>query len=311
MLVGLFFRATFTGLLDQRIATYVSIMTIAFLLGAPVAMGYWSVAEYLRTTPADRICWRVWLYLPWLSVLVTILLSVLFGWEGRICILFAAPIMLIGSLLGGVAARIVWQRIGNRFSDRITVLALPLLLFALEAQIPAPPEFRTVKTAILIHAPSETVWNNIKSVPLIRADELPRSWIERAGFPKPLAATLSRDGVGGVRQASFTGGLLFTETVNEWTPGTDLRFSIHANTTSIPPSTLDEHVRVGGPFFDVLEGEYQLEKRPDGVLLHLTSTERLSTHFNSYAGEWTDAVMRAIQEQILFVIRRRCESSAG
>ena len=104
---------------------------------------------------------------------------------------------------------------------------------------------------------------------------------------------------------------MFTETVNKWEPEDDLRFSIHANTDSIPRTTLDEHVTIGGAFFDVLDGEYQLEQRPDGVLLHLKSRERLSTHFNPYAGQWTDAVMRAIQEQILAVIRRRCEVDAS
>jgi len=57
-------------------------------------------------------------------------------------------------------------------------------------------------------------------------------------------------------------------------------------------------------------GEYTLEQRPDGILLHLSSRERLSTHVNPYAGQWTDAVMRAIQEQILQVIRRPSESES-
>ena len=126
-----------------------------------------------------------------------------------------------------------------------------------------------------------------------------------------MAATLSHDGIGGVREASFTGGLIFTETVNRWEPESDLRFSIHANTDLIPPSTLDEHVTIGGTFFDVLEGEYRLEQRSDGVLLHLSSKERISTHFNPYAGQWTDAVMRAIQLQILAVIQKRCEAGSS
>jgi hypothetical protein len=101
---------------------------------------------------------------------------------------------------------------------------------------------------------------------------------------------------------------VFTETVSQWIPQSDLQFSIRANTNAIPASTLDEHVTIGGAFFDVLQGEYVLERRPDGTLLHLTSQERLSTHLNPYAGIWTDAVMRSIQSQILEVIRRRSES---
>lgn len=124
------------------------------------------------------------------------------------------------------------------------------------------------------------VWDNIKSVRAIQPTELPGSWVGRIGFPRPVAATLSQESIGGVRQASFTGGLVFTETVNLWQPQKDLRFSIHANTDSIPPTTLDEHVTIGGAYFDVLDGEFRLEQRHDGVLLHLSSHERLSTHLN-------------------------------
>jgi hypothetical protein len=42
-------------------------------------------------------------------------------------------------------------------------------------------------------------------------------------------------------------------------------------------------------------------------MLHLASRQRLSTHLNPYAGVWTDAVMTAIQKQILAVIRERAE----
>jgi hypothetical protein len=161
----------------------------------------------------------------------------------------------------------------------------------------------------LIHAPASVVWENIRSVPAIAPAELPGSWVTRIGFPKPVAATLSHEGIGGVRAASFTGGVVFTETITRWQPDEDLQFSIRANTQSIPATTLDEHVSIGGAFFDVLDGEYRLEPRPGGVLLRLVSHERLSTHFNPYAGLWTDAVMRSIQSEILEVIRKRCEGA--
>jgi hypothetical protein len=259
-------------------------------------------------TSQEDIEWYNWLFLPWASVLVAMLVSVLVKWEGYICLVFAGPIMLFFSLLGRVAARLAWGKLKNRSPGTLSAFALPLLLLMVETHIPAPDEIRTVNTEILIHAPASVVWNNIKSVRAIEPAELPGSWVGRLGFPSPVAATLSHEGIGGVRQASFTGGLVFTETVNEWEPDRDLRFSIHANTYSIPRSTLDEHGTIGGAFFDVLDGEYRLEQRPDGILLHLSSRERLSTHFNPYAGQWTDAVMKAIQKQILAVIRSRCKA---
>lgn len=283
-------------------------MTIAFLVFVPLAMGYLSVNRYLVATPLEDVAWYKWLFLPWASVLLTMLVSVLVRWEGAICLIFAGPIMLLFSLLGGIAARLTWGKMNKRSPGVLSAFALPLFLLVVEAHIPNPNQVRTVDTHILIHAPASVVWDNIKSVRAIETAELPHSWVGRLGFPRPVAATLSRDGVGGVRQAGFTGGLLFTETVNQWYPEHDLRFSIHANTQSIPKSTLDEHVTIGGAFFDVLDGEYQLEQQPEGILLHLSSAERLSTHFNPYAGIWTDAVMRSIQEQILIVIRNRCEA---
>ena len=56
-----------------------------------------------------------------------------------------------------------------------------------------------------------------------------------------MEATLSHEGVGGVRNASFTGGLLFIETVDVWEPGQRLAFSIAAQTDKIPATTLDKH----------------------------------------------------------------------
>jgi hypothetical protein len=86
-------------------------------------------------------------------------------------------------------------------------------------------------------------------------------------------------------------------------------FSIRAQADQIPPTTFDEHVTVGGEYFDVLHGEYMLEPLSNGrTRLHLTSQSRVSTDFNWYAHLWTDAVMSDLQRRILFVVKNRSES---
>ncbi|RYY15987.1 MAG: hypothetical protein EOO36_11850 [Cytophagaceae bacterium] len=100
--------------------------------------------------------------------------------------------------------------------------------------------------------------------------------------------------------------------MDDWQPLRRLSFSIVPNTATIPPTTFDEHVIVGGRFFDVLRGTYEL--RPAGAgrtRLVLYSEQRLSTHLNWYAGLWTGYVMSEIQHRILLVLKRRCEASAG
>jgi hypothetical protein len=68
-----------------------------------------------------------------------------------------------------------------------------------------------------------------------------------------------------VWHVSFEGGILLIEIVDVWETERGLAFSIRAETAQIPNTTLDEHVRVGGQFFDVLRGEYRLEELPDGI----------------------------------------------
>ena len=103
--------------------------------------------------------------------------------EGVVCLFFASPIMLVFSMLGGITARILWGRFARRSPGIVSAYALPLLLIAIESQIPSPYEIRTVNTEILIHAPSQTVWDNIKSVRAIAPEELSPSWINRYRLP--------------------------------------------------------------------------------------------------------------------------------
>lgn len=128
------------------------------------------------------------------------------------------------------------------------------------------------------------------------------------GFPRPIKAELDTIAVGGIRVAIFDRGLYFTETVTEMIPNKILAFNIKADPNSIPPTALDEHVMVGGKYFDVMEGKYEIERIGDNQInLILTSRFRLSTHFNLYSGAWSKMIMRDIQKNILEVVKSRCE----
>jgi hypothetical protein len=132
--------------------------------------------------------------------------------------------------------------------------------------------------------------------------------MHRMGFPRPVEAVLEGEGVGSVRIARFERDLVFVERVTQWEEGKRIAFTIRADTANIPPTTLDEHVTIGGPYFDVLDGRYEIELRPDGtVRLHLSSRQRLSTRFNWYASLWTKRVMSELQTYILRIVKRRAE----
>jgi len=266
-------------------------------------MGF--LSAFIVERKQEQTPW-IWVTLGFLPVAGGLLGAAATLLEGWICVAMFAPIALICGSIGGLCGGLVaWWSKNPAFG---CIAILPLLVSPWEHTVLGLSETRTVQTSIAIHSSPATVWNAIKSVPPIGPEELRPSWTSRIGFPRPLDATLSKEGVGGIRHARFARGVLFIETVEVWDPCKTLAFSIKAQTADIPSATLDAHVTVGGPYFDTLRGQYVIEPLSNGdVRLHLSSQHRLSTDFNWYARLWTDAVMADIQNSILQVLKQRCE----
>ena len=294
LVYGIILRAS-----AEAMRPLMSVMTLAFLFVVPVVLGY------LTVRPHPNPSWTYRLFAPWLPAVASLVFFFFFGWEGAICIIMSLPAILplasLGGFLGGLGVL-------RRPRARVVAAILPFALAPLEQGIPAPRGVHRLETEMAIHAPAAAVWKEIVEVPAITEAEQRPALFTRLGFPRPISATIDRRGVGGVRRARFERGVLFLETVTHWDPDRHLRFTIAAQTDSIPPQTLDRHVTIGGPYFDVLSGEYTIEPRPDStVVLHLASELRVTTRFNFYARPWVDSIMRSIQVNILEVIRARAE----
>lgn len=277
-----------------------AVMTFAFVVIVPVVIGY------LTVRPMAAPTWVVRVFGPWPACVATVLMAAVLGMEGMICIVMALPLMLvlasIGGCLGGAAALR-----GNATALPILVL-LPYVVGPMERGRALPTHLAETRTSIDVAAPSSVVWPLVASVDSIRPAEERPALYTAMGFPHPVSAVIDQPAVGGVRLATFTGGLVFTERVTDWDQGRRLRFTIRANTDAIPASTLDPHVTIGGPFFDVLTGTYELQPLAGGgTRIVLTSEHRVTTPFNSYAEMWTDLVMRSIQSNILEIIKARAE----
>lgn len=308
ILLGLAYGLSMRWMVGHNRQIYPIIMSWEFIGLVPFAMGFITVFVVERRRPQAKIAWFL---LPWVPVALGLLATMVFGWEGIICVVMLAPLAMLCAGLGGIAAGFIVRSVASasaRNASLMLVATLPFITAPVGQRYFLKNETRTAATCIDIAASPEIVWRNIERVPPIRDAELPLSWSRAIGFPAPIEATLSQEGVGGVRHATFARGVLFIENVDVWEPGHRLAFSIHAQTEQIPRTTLDEHVRIGGPYFDVLRGEYVLEPLPNGVTrLHLYSQQRLSTDFNWYAQLWTGAIMRDLQNGILYVIKNRCE----
>ena len=284
------------------------VMTISFLFLVPVAVG--AVAVVALPWELRVQAWT-WLVLPSAACVALLLGVAVTLLEGAICIVMAAPVFFGFAMVGGVVAGLVLKHEEPRVKALTALALVPFLGSPLELRAVPRAMQREVITERLVRASPEVLWREVIRVPEIREGELRGSFFTAIGIPRPLEARLDRDGVGALRTASFRGGITFREHIAVWRQNERLGFSISVVPESILPGLLDEHVRVGSEHFDVTWGEFRLVPAgPQRTRLVLLSRHRLSTRFNAYAGLWTDAVMRDLQERICEVVARRAEAAA-
>lgn len=283
-----------------------SVMSVTFLFCLPVIVGvltiYFSSIENVR-----KFTYRF--FAPWLPILLFFVLTLAFALEGWACWLMALPLFLFSSTVGGFIAG--YFKLKNHENKvYVSVLALlPLFLSPMEKMVSLISGTYEAYTCIDIHASADKIWSNVTRVKEIE-EEQDKGWLTRTlGFPRPVKAELNFEGVGAYREASFTKGLVFHETVSEYVHQKKMVFSIKAYPHEIPSTTMDEHVVIGGSYFDVLNGTYELEKLNETTYrLHLYSHFKMTTTFNFYASWWAKWIMKDIQNNILQIEKLRAEN---
>jgi hypothetical protein len=290
------------------IKDFTRVMTITFLLAVPFIVGFLTVALSPRKD-AIRISYAV--LAPWVPIGVFFVVTLLLAIEGLACWLMILPVFLAFATLGGLFARylIIWRKKRPNKLQVSMVMLLPFVLAPFEKLLPNLSVRYEAYTYADIHAPAARIWANVVRVRTI-PDQADHGTLTRfLGFPRPIRAELNYAGVGGSRQAIFSKGLIFKEVVLEYTDQKKMHFSITANPHDIPSTTMDEHVVIGGDYFDVLDGTYELQRINDSVCrLHLYSHFTLRTTFNFYTSWWAGWIMKDIQNNILQVIQTRSES---
>lgn len=285
-------------------------LSFGFLCLTPLALGMITV---LLAPSHLRRNWVYAIFAPWVGCAIFMALVTAFTWEAAICLLMALPIFLVMSTIGGVAACVAFIALGGKNQTAVMGM-LTLVVFApyvatpIENMFPTQDSIRTVDTQIEILAAPAVVWDNITRVRAIRDEEHRFSVFHLAGLPRPQAATLTAEGVGGVRRGQWEDGLAFIETITAWEEERTYSMAMEADTSAVPRSTLPLK-DIGGAYFDVIGGRYEIEVLgPEHVILHFRSTHRLSTRFNFYGGLWTDFFMRDVQNYILEIVKARSEA---
>ena len=275
---------------------FVAVMSLGFLLGVPFGIGYLTVIlspwEYVKRRGYPALA-------PWAPIFLFLWITLLLAIEGWACWLMILPVFLLFASLGGIVAgrRMRRKHEGPGKLQLSMVILLPFVMASFEKLLPDLPTRYEANTYADIHAPADKIWDNV-----VRVREIPEqadhgSLTRTLGFPRPIRAELDYAGVGGSRQAIFSKGLVFKEVVLQYEDRKKMHFSITANPHDIPSTTMDKHVVIGGDYFNVLDGTYELEKLGDDLYrLHLYSHFTLKTTFNFYASWWAGWIMKDIQK---------------
>lgn len=281
-------------------------VSLGYVFVLPIIMG---AIPVLLSTKAQLKSYLTYLVIPWISVLAFFVLSFVSGFEGLIClVIIVGPFLILGTLGAFIFRLIKLKSKGDNSKKLYISLLLPLLVLGGESIIVPKDYFGTVSTTMIVHSDKETVWKNIKNVKSIDKSEIQPHFIHKIGIPKPISGELDFEGVGGTRSITWEKNLKFKEVITKWNEGNGFEYDIVVNPNDIPPTTLDEHVMVGGQYFDAVRGSYFIEELDDNTQrVTLTSTYRITSTVNFYGKYWTDFIFDDFHAMILEVVKGRCE----
>ncbi len=301
-LVGVAIRLVFYGEPGQRFAA----MSTGLLLGSPLAVGAFTVFMAERRSP------RSWGYYAWAAAVANFLYvvgTIVSFIEGAICAVVVLPLFAaigaVGGLIMGAVCRLTrWPK------QTISCIAvLPFAMAVLERPADLPSRVATVEQRVLVAAPPAAVWQAILDAPQIDGAEVPSAWVYVLGVPLPLAGVVRETPEGSVRRVEMGRGIYFDELIEEQREPQYLRWRYRFYEDSFPAGTLDEHVLIGGQYFDFLDTEYRLVAGGARTELSIAVRYRLTTPFNWYAGPIVRWLVADLAAANLGYYQRRAERS--
>lgn len=283
-----------------------SAMAGAFIYPVPVLVGM--VTVFLAERESRR-SWRYYALAPMVAVSMMVLGTLVILIEGLICAIIIIPLFAalaaIGGLLMGLSCRLArWPR-----PTLGCMGMLPLLLVAAADHIPTPTGYGTIERSIVIDAPAAVVWDEIMGIDDIQPAEMRRAWAMRIGVPAPLSGTLQQTPEGRVRRSEWGKHVHFDEIIRDWDPGRHVRWTYRFSADSFPPGALDDHVVIGGHYFDLIDTSFTLAERGGTTRVTTRVRYRVSTQFNFYARPVAQFLLGNLSAHGLQLYKSRAESA--
>ncbi len=276
----------------------------AFIGLVPLAVG--AVTVYV----AERSARRDWGYYVLAGVIANVLFvmaTMLILIEGLICAILILPLFcglgMVGALIMGVVCRRSdWPRKPSMYG----FMMMPLLFAGAAPDSTGPAYFGAIERTIIVNADAPAVWRQLLDTRDIQEAEVEHGWMFRIGVPAPLAGVTRLTPQGLVRDVRMGKGIHFTQHATQWETNRYVKWNYRFSADSFPPGALDDHVTIGGDFFDLIDTEYVLTPMgPGSTALTVRMHYRVSTQFNWYAIPLAHMLIGNFEEVVLDLYRGR------
>jgi uncharacterized membrane protein YhaH (DUF805 family) len=278
----------------------------ALFFGTPFITGM--AAGFLLNLRSSR-SYPVTMLVAATAILFSGVALLLFAFEGVICIMMAAPIVVPLGIAGAPVGKFLADGRRGFQGGLVGALVVVPLWTAVESQLPNTKDF-VVASQIDIAAPPEVVWQNVIDFPKI--SERPE-WYFRMGISCPSEARIEGKGVGAMRECIFTTGK-FVEPITIWDAPRRLAFDVREQPA--PMLELTPYRDIHPPHLDgafrSTRGEFELTALPDGGTRLVGRTwYQLDIRPHAYWTVWSDWLVHRIHLRVLRHIKRVAEAHEG
>lgn len=298
---GIVLRLVFSGKAGDSYAA----MMGTFVYLSPLLVGVVTVYVAER---AERRSWGYYFLAPFVANCLYVLGTLAIFIEGLICAAVIIPLFALLGALGGLIMGAICRLTGWPGKTVYGFMVLPLVLGGLETNLPLPERISTVERSVMINAAPEIVWRKINTVSDIKPEEVDSAWAYRIGVPLPVSGVTENTPDGPVRKIKMGKGIHFDQVFVDWRENRYVSWRYRFYEDSFPPNALDDHVMIGGHYFDLEETSYRLEPKDGGTELTINMRYRVSTQFNWYADAVAKLLFGDFEETILDFYRRRSEA---
>jgi Polyketide cyclase / dehydrase and lipid transport len=302
VVAGLLLRFAFSGAPGGNW----SAMTGAFIYFAPMLVG--AVTVYAAETTARR-SWAYYFWAPFLANILCVFGTLLIMIEGMICAIVILPMFAFVGAMGGVVMGVVCRLTNWPRQTIYSLAAVPLLLGVFGDHLPADTVLSQMSRSVVVQAKPAQIWAHLNHATGIAPKEFSGTLAAKIGVPMPVSGMTVETTGERVRKSVWAKSVRFDEPITDWQPERYMRWTYRFDADSFPPHALDDHVLIGGHYFDLRDTSFRLTPVQGGTRLEIETHYRVTTQFNFYADAVARLMLGDMQEALLGFYKQRSESS--